>query len=52
MYRRVLELEALLEDYGVRSGVITESLALERVLYEQGALAQPPPSTREGPFLV
>ena len=37
MCQQVLELEALFEDHGVCSGVITDSLALERVL----ALAQP-----------
>ena len=40
----VLELEALFENHGVCSGVITDSLAIEVVLYEQRAFAQPPPS--------
>ena len=41
MYQYALELEALFEDHGVCSGVITDSLALEGVLYGQRALAQP-----------
>ena len=41
MHRHVLELEALFEDHGVCSGVITDSFALERMLHEQRALAQP-----------
>ena len=44
MYPHVLELEALFEDNGVRSGVITNSVALGRVLYEQRDLPQPSPS--------
>ena len=59
MYRHVLELEALFEDHGVFSGDIADSLALERVLNEQRALAQPQISAsqlanqaRGGPFLV
>ena len=44
MYRLVLELEVLFGDHCVCSGVITDSLALERMLCERRALAQPPPS--------
>ena len=44
MYRHFLELEALFEDHGVCSGVIIDSLALDRVLYEQRTLAEPLPS--------
>ena len=44
MCGHVVELEALFEDHGVCSGDIADSLALERVLYEQRALAQPFPS--------
>ena len=36
-----LDLEAVFEDHGVCSGVITDSFALERVLYGRRALAQP-----------
>ena len=38
MYQHVLEHEALFEDHGVCSGVITGSLALERVVDERRAL--------------
>ena len=41
----VLELAALFEDYGACPGVITDCLALERVLCEQRALVLPPPSS-------
>ena len=41
---RLLELEALFQDHGVCSGLVIDSLALERVLHEQRALAQPLPS--------
>ena len=35
MHQHVLELEILFEDHGVCSGTITDSLVLERVVYEQ-----------------
>ena len=44
VHQHVLELEVLFEDHGVCSGIITDSLDLERVVYEQHALAQPPPT--------
>ena len=44
MCQHVFELEALFEDHGLCSGVITRSLALGRMLCEQRALALPPPS--------
>ena len=44
MYHHVLELEFLFEDHGARSGVITDSLVLERVVHEQRPLIQPLPT--------
>ena len=44
MYWHLLELEARFEDHGVGSGVITDSLVLERTVYEQRALVQPLPT--------
>ena len=44
MYQYVLGLEALFEDHGICSAVITDSFALERMLHGRRALAQPQPS--------
>ena len=43
MSQHVLELEALFKDHGVYSG-ITNSLVLERAVYDQRALVQPLPT--------
>ena len=40
MHRHFLELEIVFEDHGVCSGTVTDSLVLQRVVYEQRALAQ------------
>ena len=47
LYQHALELEVLFEDHGVRSGTVTDVLALERVVHEQRALAEPPPSAQQ-----
>ena len=44
MYQHFLALEALFEDHGVCSGAVTDSLVLERAVYEQRALVQPLPT--------
>ena len=44
MYQHLLELEALSEDHGACSGVITHSLVLVGAVNEQSALVQPLPS--------
>ena len=44
MFQHFLELEVFFEDHGVCSGAITDSLVLERAVYEQPALLQPLPS--------
>ena len=44
MYQHFLELEPLFEEYGVCSGSVTDSLVLERTVYEQRALVQPLPT--------
>ena len=44
MYNHVPKLEVLFEDRGVCSDVITDSLVLERAVYEQRALSQSQPT--------
>ena len=46
MCHHLPELEVL-EDHGVRFGVITDSLILERAVHEHRALAQPPPAASQ-----
>ena len=44
MYQHVLEVEVIFDDHGVCSCTGTDSLVLERVVYEQRALVQPLPA--------